>query len=174
MKRKTVIWIVLCIAFGALIIYLAATVLLRQNDNRNASGSNDNATTNMASTGNQEETLEANQNEGWCPCEELDNGSDITAALAKAIIEVNPNVVILDVRTAEEFAEGHIENAVLLPVETLSEHVAEVLPNKGQLILVYCRSGRRSGEAVKEMLELGYQNVHNFGGIIDWPYEIVQ
>ena len=82
-------------------------------------------------------------------------------------------VTLLDVRTEEEFASGHIPGAVCLPVKELSAKAAAVLPDKEAEILVYCQSGRRSAAAAAQLLKLGYANVSDFGGIQDWPYEIV-
>ncbi len=98
----------------------------------------------------------------------------ITAADAKEIMDTTEERTILDVRTQEEYAEGHIPDAILLPDYEISAKAEEVLPDKEALILVYCRSGRRSANAAQELLDLGYQNVLDFGGIIDWPYEIVE
>ena len=81
--------------------------------------------------------------------------------------------VILDVRTEEEFNEAHIEGAVLIPDYEISAKAESILTDKEQLILVYCRSGRRSKNAAKELATLGYKNVKEFGGIIDWPYKTV-
>jgi len=77
------------------------------------------------------------------------------------------------VRTEEEFAAGHIEGAVLIPDYEIGEKAESVLKDKGQLILVYCRSGRRSKNAASELVTLGYTNVKEFGGIIDWTYGTV-
>lgn len=82
------------------------------------------------------------------------------------------DVIILDVRTPEEYKEGHIPDAVLLPDYDLSQKAGEQLPDKTAKILVYCRSGRRSASAAKELIELGYTAVYDFGGIIDWSYEV--
>ena len=98
----------------------------------------------------------------------------ITPQEAKTIMDTESDYIILDVRTAEEFVEGHIENAVLLDYEDVKSKAHVVLPDKEQLILVYCRSGRRSKIASEELVKLGYTNVKEFGGIIDWPYEIVK
>ena len=76
-------------------------------------------------------------------------------------------------RTEEEFAAGHIEGAVLIPDYEIGEKAESVLKDKGQLILVYCRSGRRSKNAASELATLGYTNVKEFGGIIDWTYGTV-
>ena len=98
----------------------------------------------------------------------------ITPQEAKTIMDTESDYIILDVRTAEEFVEGHIENAVLLDYEDVKSKAHVVLPDKEQLILVYCRSGRRSKIASEELVKLGYTNVKEFGGIIDWPYEVVK
>ena len=83
------------------------------------------------------------------------------------------NSFILDVRTEEEFANGHIKGAVLIPHDKIEAKAESVITDKEQLILVYCRSGRRSKIAAEKLVELGYSNVKEFGGIIDWKYEIV-
>lgn len=97
----------------------------------------------------------------------------ITAAEAKEMM-TEEGVIILDVRTREEYEQGHIEQAVLLPYDEIEELFDELLPDKEAKILVYCRSGNRSQTAAKSLLELGYTNVYDFGGIIDWPDELVK
>ena len=97
----------------------------------------------------------------------------ITPAEAKNLMDSKENYVILDVRTMEEFAEGHIEGAILIPDYEIGEKAESVLTDKNQLILVYCRSGRRSKNAASELAALGYTNIQEFGGIIDWPYGMV-
>ena len=86
---------------------------------------------------------------------------------------MSDDVIILDVRTQEEFDEGHIANAVLLPDYEIKEKAESVIANKDQTILIYCRTGRRSEIASKELIEMGYKNVFDFGGIVDWTGEIV-
>lgn len=98
----------------------------------------------------------------------------ITPQEAKAIMDTESGYIIIDARTAEEFAEGHIEGAVLLDHVDVKSKAHVVLPDKDALILVYCRSGRRSKIASEELVKLGYTNVKEFGGIIDWPYEVVK
>lgn len=98
----------------------------------------------------------------------------ITAEQAKTIMDTEKDYVIIDARTEEEFAEGHIENAILIPEYEIASRAEKELPDKEQLILVYCRSGRRSKIASEELVKLGYTNVKEFGGIIDWQYEIVK
>ena len=90
------------------------------------------------------------------------------------IMNNNTDYIILDVRTLEEYNEGHIPNAICIPNETIDETVTTKLPNKNQLILIYCRSGNRSKQAANKLLQLGYTNLVEFGGIIDWDGEIEQ
>ena len=98
----------------------------------------------------------------------------ITAEEAKTIMDTETDYIIIDARTEEEFAEGHIENAILIPEYEIKDRAEKELPQKDALILVYCRSGRRSKIASEELVKLGYTNVKEFGGIIDWEYEIVK
>lgn len=81
--------------------------------------------------------------------------------------------IILDVRTAQEFASGHIPGAMLLPNEDIGTEEIAQLPDKSHLILVYCRSGNRSKQAADKLVRLGYTNIVEFGGINSWPGEIV-
>ena len=95
----------------------------------------------------------------------------ITGAEAYAIMQNESNYTIIDARTEEEFAQGHIKNAILIPEYEVAQKAPSLIPNKDTLILVYCRSGRRSKIAAEALVELGYTNVKEFGGIIDWEYE---
>lgn len=95
----------------------------------------------------------------------------ITAQEAKQLMESESDYVILDTREQYEYDEKHIPGAILIPHGQILEKAESVLPDKGQLILVYCRSGRRSKLAAADLVALGYTNVREFGGIIDWPYE---
>ena len=90
------------------------------------------------------------------------------------IMNENEDYIILDVRTIDEYNDGHIPNAICIPNETIGEEVINKLPNKDQLILIYCRSGNRSKQAANKLQELGYTNLIEFGGIIDWKGEIVK
>ena len=89
------------------------------------------------------------------------------------MMETMENYIVLDVRTMEEYREGHIPGAICIPNETISGEMPEELPDKEQLILVYCRSGNRSKKASEKLVALGYTKVYEFGGIIDWKGEIV-
>ena len=96
---------------------------------------------------------------------------NITAQEAKEIMDTQEGYIILDVRTQDEYDQGHIPGAILIPDTEIKARAEEVLTDKDQLILVYCRSGRRSKLASEILVELGYTNIREFGGIIDWPYE---
>ena len=96
----------------------------------------------------------------------------ITAEEAKEIMDTQTGYVILDVRTQEEFDENHIPGAMLIPDYEISDRAESVLTDKGQTILVYCRSGRRSKNAAQALAVLRYTDVREFGGIIDWPYAV--
>ena len=92
---------------------------------------------------------------------------------AIAIMESESDYIILDVRTTEEFADKHIPDAINIPNETIGTEEIPELPDKEQLILVYCRSGNRSKHASEKLVGLGYTNIVEFGGINDWPGETV-
>ena len=97
---------------------------------------------------------------------------NITAEEAKEIMDTEEGYVILDVREQDEYDAGHISGAILIPFTQIEAKANEMLPDKDQLILVYCRSGRRSKIAAEALAELGYTNIKEFGGILDWPYEV--
>ena len=99
---------------------------------------------------------------------------NITAEEAKKLMDSEEGCIILDVRTREEYDQGHIPGAILMPDTEMEAKAADLLPDKDQLILVYCRSGRRSKLAAQSLADLGYTNIREFGGILDWPYEVVQ
>jgi len=98
----------------------------------------------------------------------------ITAEEAKKIMDSGEEHIILDTREQDEFDEGHIPGAILIPYTEIENKAEEMLPDKDAQILVYCRSGRRSKIASESLAKLGYTNVKEFGGIIDWPYEVVK
>ena len=103
--------------------------------------------------------------------ETVNTYQQISAQEAKELMDSGKEYVIIDARTEEEFATGHIPNAILIPEYEIAARAETELPDKEALILVYCRSGRRSKIASEELVKLGYTNVKEFGGIIDWPYE---
>ena len=98
----------------------------------------------------------------------------ISGAEAKALMDSESGYIIIDARTQEEYDDGHIHGAILIPEYEIADRAEKELPDKNQLILVYCRSGRRSKIAAEELVKLGYTNVKEFGGIIAWEYEIVK
>ena len=97
----------------------------------------------------------------------------ITMVEAVELMEKEQNYLILDVRTQQEYAAGHIPGAIVIPNETIGNEEIAQLPDKDQLIMVYCRSGNRSKQASDKLVKLGYTNIVEFGGIIDWPGETV-
>ena len=99
---------------------------------------------------------------------------NITAEEARKLMDSEKDRIILDVRSREEYDQGHIPGAILIPNTEIEAKAADLLPDKDQLILVYCRSGRRSKLAAQSLADLGYTNIREFGGILDWPYEVVQ
>jgi len=97
----------------------------------------------------------------------------ITMDEAVVMMEEENNYIILDVRTHEEFSEKHIPGAINIPNETIGTEEIPDLPDKDQLIMVYCRSGNRSKQASEKLVKSGYTNIVEFGGINDWPGETV-
>lgn len=98
----------------------------------------------------------------------------VDAETAKQMIDKEEqNVTIVDVRTLEEYNEGHLPEALLVPLATIGDDMPEALPDKDAVLIVYCRSGRRSKDAADKLVTLGYQNVYDMGGIIDWPYDTI-
>ena len=112
-------------------------------------------------------------------CAGCSDGGSVTydqigGAEAKALMDSESGYIIIDARTQEEYDQGHIPGAILIPEYEIEDRAEKELPDKDQLILVYCRSGRRSKIAAEELVKLGYTNVKEFGGIIDWEYETVK
>ncbi len=97
----------------------------------------------------------------------------ITAEEAKARIDSGDDIIILDVRTLEEYNTERIEGAILIPNETILDTPPELLPDLEADILIYCRSGNRSAQAARKLLDMGYTKIYDFGGIINWPYDTV-
>ena len=98
----------------------------------------------------------------------------ITQEEAKEMMTKNDGHIIVDVRRQDEYDEGHIPDAVLIPNENITDKQPEELPDLDQIILIYCRSGRRSKEASQKLADIGYTNVYEFGGINTWTGEIVK
>ena len=117
-------------------------------------------------------------------CKVADIGKEAGVAMKKAtyrqvsmeeameLMETEENYIILDVRRQEEYDEKHISGAILVPNETIGTEDIPELPDKDQMILVYCRSGNRSKQAAEKLVALGYTNIIEFGGINDWPGEV--
>lgn len=97
----------------------------------------------------------------------------LTAEEAKKIIDENPEAIVLDVRTATEYQEKHLANALLIPDNELAKRAETELPDLEATILIYCRSGNRSKSAANTLIQLGYTQVYDFGGLNTYPYEIV-
>jgi len=97
----------------------------------------------------------------------------ITPRQARDAIRANRNVIILDVRTRQEYQRGYIPGAISLPEGSLGNHAGRILPSKSAVIIVYCKSGSRSRRAANALASMGYTNVYDLGGIEAWPYDIV-
>lgn len=97
----------------------------------------------------------------------------ISAAEAKKLMEENTDFILLDVRTRQEYEQGHIQGAQLIPYDEVERRAQDELQDRDALILVYCHSGRRSLQAAYDLAELGYSNVYEFGGILQWPFGTV-
>lgn len=105
-------------------------------------------------------------------CAQAASYEQITQEEAKQIMDTANGYILLDTRTQEEYDQSHIPGALLIPHTEIAERAEEELPDKDQVILVYCRSGNRSKQASEVLAELGYTNVKEFGGIHTWPYEV--
>ena len=120
----------------------------------------------LSSCGRQEEIIEEKE-------EQMGNTFiQIRQEEAKKIMDNETGYAILDVREQDEYDASHIPGAILMPYTRAEELAADLLPNKDQQILVYCRTGRRSKIAAQTLADMGYSNIKEFGGILDWPYEV--
>lgn len=106
-------------------------------------------------------------------CSSKANYHQIDGQSALDMMNNETDYIIIDVRTESEYQQGHIKNAINIPNESIDESVSEILKDKDQLLLVYCRSGNRSKQASEKLAKLGYSNIYEFGGISDFPGEIV-
>ncbi|MDD4095984.1 MAG: rhodanese-like domain-containing protein [Oscillospiraceae bacterium] len=129
------------------------------------------ASVTSAKSGEAEETDEASG--ATDSAEEPNPVRVITAEEAKTMMDTLESYIIVDVREQSEFNAGHIEGAVLVPVGSIEELAPELLPDKDQILLLYCRSGNRSAQAAAKLRDMGYTNIYDFGGIRDWTYETV-
>lgn len=107
---------------------------------------------------------------GACQSNSVEN---IDADKAIELMDDNPEIVLLDVREYNEFVTERIEGSELLPLSIIEGSLKTAYPDKATTFIVYCRSGRRSAEAIEIMLEQGYENIYNLGGILDWPYDTI-
>ncbi len=107
---------------------------------------------------------------GTAPAESSVSYHKITAEEAKKMMDEG-GVTVVDVRSADEYAASHIPGAVLVPVESIGSEPPELLPDKDGMLLVHCRTGIRSKQASDKLVELGYTQIYDFGGIVDWPFE---
>ena len=101
-----------------------------------------------------------------------DSYTQISQDKAKEMMSRDDGHIVVDVRRPDEFSEGHIPGAICIPNESITDSQPAELPDLDQVILIYCRSGRRSKEASQKLFDMGYTNVYEFGGIIDWTGEI--
>ena len=115
------------------------------------------------------EAMASTQSPSPSPAEEP---ADETSEEAKQMMDEG-NATVVDVRTAEEYAAGHIPGSILIPVESIGDTKPVELPDTEAVLLVHCRTGIRSKRASDQLVELGYKHVYDFGGIVDWPYETV-
>lgn len=142
----------------ALIVVIANIVLLNKKE----------ASTKTESTSEHTENSTIQSTEG----NDIMTYTSITMDEAKEIFKTSGDYIILDVRTATEFADGHIPGAINIANEDIIDTEPEALPDKNQTIYIYCRSGRRSKEASSKLVAMGYSNIIEFGGILDWTGEV--
>eukprot|EP01156_Anaeramoeba_ignava_P004311 Anaeramoba_ignava/a229035_22.p1 GENE.a229035_22~~a229035_22.p1 ORF type:complete len:155 (+),score=14.52 a229035_22:49-465(+) len=98
----------------------------------------------------------------------------IDAQTAKNAFDTQDDITIVDVRTQNEYYSGHVQDAINIPLSIVESAVVEQFPDKNAKLYLYCRSGNRSSQAARILVNLGYTNIYDFGGIIDWPYEVVK
>lgn len=127
----------------------------------------------LCACGNGANSAEGTQSEVRTTTSAAATYQQITQEKAKAMMQVEDGHIIVDVRRQDEYASGHIPGAILIPNESICTEQPKELPDLDQVILIYCRSGRRSKEASQKLANMGYTNIYEFGGIIDWIGEIV-
>ncbi|MDD3369883.1 MAG: rhodanese-like domain-containing protein [Lachnospiraceae bacterium] len=158
------------LGIGLTVVLLAGCGSMSNHTKEDSSGMNQSETKTESEVQNEEMKTGEKELE-----ESMENqGSNLlTPEKAYERMESGDPITIVDVRTEEEYNAGHIENAILIPNEEITDTKPELLPVMDAEILVYCRSGNRSGQATAKLEEMGYTNVKDFGGIMDWPYETV-
>lgn len=113
---------------------------------------------------------------GWAGVKSSEKSAyhKISPQEGKQMLEKEKDITLIDVRTPEEFNAGHIKNAILIPDYELDTKIASVVKDKSKKIITYCRSGMRSRTSARKLVEMGYENVNDMGGIMSWPFEIVE
>jgi rhodanese-related sulfurtransferase len=154
--------------FNLIIIIIAAALVLSACSGGPAASQTP-AQTGSAQTSTVIQTPAASQS---ASASQTPHKSGISPEDAKAMIGTE-GVVLVDVRSEEEYNAGYIPGAILLPVDQIAAQAATVLPDKSAKVIVYCRSGRRSADAANQLVQLGYMQVYDLGGIQSWPYEVV-
>jgi rhodanese-related sulfurtransferase len=101
---------------------------------------------------------------------ELNAPITISASTGKSMMDRDSSIILIDVRTKSEYDEAHIEGAILLPLDTISSQASKIMKDKFAIYIIYCRSGNRSAQAVLQLYQMGYVNLYDMGGIINWPY----
>ena len=127
----------------------------------------------LCACGNGTSSSEGVQSEVRTTTSAAANYQQITQEKAKEIMQADDGHVIVDVRRQDEYDSGHIPGAILIPNESIGTEQPKELPDLDQVILIYCRSGRRSKEASQKLADMGYTHIYEFGGIIDWTGEVV-
>ena len=166
--------IIFMLTVGLLLLFLIAACSYDTNETETNETDTANETPPVT---NEDETDEAVEDNATMNASDVQSISPswqtITATEALSIMAESDNYVLLDVRTAAEFQERHIEGAILIPYDEIRSRAQAELLDKNAVILIYCRSGRRSASAAADLVLLGFTNVYDFGGILDWPYDTV-
>ena len=127
----------------------------------------------LTACGNGASSSEGVQSEVRTTTSAAANYQQITQEKAKEMMQADDGHIIVDVRRQDEYDSGHIPGAILIPNESIGTEQPKELPDLDQVILIYCRSGRRSKEASQKLADMGYTHIYEFGGIIDWTGEVV-
>lgn len=98
----------------------------------------------------------------------------ISAEDGAKMLKEDPDIIIIDVRTKQEFDEGHIDGSINIPDFELVSRIGEIVKDKNDTVILYCRSGNRSKQASLKLIEMGYKKIYDMGGLLDWPYETIK